>query len=191
MILPDRDIIQNIKLGKIQIDPYNLDDIKGSSVDLHLSDKIIIPVGLSHYNSILGKVEKIIDTKNKETFKHTEIEIIEYFDIQPQKFALSSTIERIKLSPEFSAFVQGRSSWARIGLAVEIAGFIDAGFEGTITLEMFNSSDVPIRIYKGQKVCQIIFAEMKSAPDFPYNSKETSKYQGQSDTTTSKLWQEQ
>jgi dCTP deaminase len=59
------------------------------------------------------------------------------------------------------------------------AGFIDAGFEGTITLEITNINRMPVALYPGMRVCQLAFEQMTSPAEVPYNMKSSSKYQGQ------------
>ncbi|MEK6879136.1 MAG: dCTP deaminase [Nanoarchaeota archaeon] len=180
MILSDNDIRKSIMDKLIDINPRP-DKLEGSSVDLHLEGIIKEPF-------IPGALP-IVDTKNVNTYPFYEEHIFEdYFVVPPKTFVLGSTIEKIKISPNLSAFVQGRSSWARLGLAIEIAGFCDAGFEGQITLEIFNMSNHGIKIYKNQKICQIIFVKMSSIPEIPYNKKETQKYMNQKEPTESKLY---
>ena len=67
------------------------------------------------------------------------------------------------------------------------AGYVDPGFEGTLTLEMFNLSSVPIKIYVGMKIAQLSFFEMKSPSSKVYGEYKN-KYQGQIDPTESMLW---
>lgn len=178
MIQSDKDIKNRMESGDILITPMPK-KIDGSSIDLTLSNVVKLledgPTG-------------IIDTRNKNHFKAKTIEFDDYYDIVPGAFLLAATNEYIKLSPKFSAFVQGRSSWARIGLGVEIAGFIDAGFEGTITLEVFNMSNNVIRVYKNQRICQMIFFRMESEPEIPYNIKESAKYNQQVEPEISRIY---
>jgi dCTP deaminase len=77
--------------------------------------------------------------------------------------------------------VEGKSSLARLGLFVHVtAGFIDPGFEGHITLELFCANGRGITLYPGMPVCQISFENMESPPMRPYGKGATgSKYMGQ------------
>ncbi len=69
------------------------------------------------------------------------------------------------------------------------AGFVDAGFEGHLTLELSNVASLPITIYPGMKIGQISFYKMTSPADNPYGSTATgSKYQGQRGPTASRYY---
>jgi deoxycytidine triphosphate deaminase/intein/homing endonuclease len=69
------------------------------------------------------------------------------------------------------------------------AGFVDAGWDGHLTLELSNVANLPIAIYPGMKIGQISFLRMTSEASVPYGSKETrSKYQGQRGPTPSRYY---
>ena len=70
------------------------------------------------------------------------------------------------------------------------AGFVDAGFDGHITLELANVASLPITLYPGMKIGQISFMEMTTSADAPYGSGATgSKYQGQRGPTPSRYFE--
>jgi dCTP deaminase len=60
--------------------------------------------------------------------------------LEPSKFVLASTQEKISVPNHLAAFVAGRSSVGRLGLQIQNAGFVDSGFQGQITLELYNQS---------------------------------------------------
>lgn len=74
----------------------------------------------------------------------------------------------------------------RMGLFIQNAGWVDPGFEGQITFELFNASDTPILLTAGTRIAQLVFAEMTEACDKPYNG----KYQGQIGATESRIHQD-
>ena len=65
--------------------------------------------------------------------------------------------------------VEGKSSLARMGILVHTAGFIDPGFEGTITLEISNQSNLAVAIYPDMYICQIAIHLMSTPAEVPYN----------------------
>ena len=76
--------------------------------------------------------------------------------LHPGEFVLGSTIERIGLPDDIVARVDGKSSLGRLGILIHAtAGFIDAGFNGQITLELSNVATLPIRLWPGMKIGQI------------------------------------
>jgi len=83
------------------------------------------------------------------------------------------------------------SSLGRLGLLIHsTAGFIDAGVDGHITLELSNVANLPITLYPGMKIGQISFLRMTTPADVPYGTgKLGSKYQGQRGPTPSRYWE--
>lgn len=92
------------------------------------------------------------------------------YALAPNKFTLARTLEHINLPiregrPCFAARIEGRSTFARVGLLVHFtAPTIHAGFEGTITLEMINLAEYPISLFPGMEICQLIIEEVNSTP---------------------------
>lgn len=108
--------------------------------------------------------------------------------IAPREFLLGTTVERVKIPNGYVGRVEGRSSWARKGLVIENAGFIDPGFHGQITLELYNLSPDTLYVPLGERICQITFMVMTSLAERPYGSEGLgSHYQGQEGTTPSVL----
>lgn len=102
--------------------------------------------------------------------------------IKPGEFILAATMEHFAFPNDISGIVKGRSSIGRIGLSVQNAGFIDPGFNGTITLELKNDSNIPICLPKGYPIGQVIFLETMLVSR-PYSG----KYNGQIEATGSRL----
>ena len=70
------------------------------------------------------------------------------------------------------------------------AGFIDAGWDGHITLELSNVANLPITLYPGMKIGQVSFLRMTTPADVPYGAESLrSKYQGQRGPTPSRYWE--
>jgi dCTP deaminase len=92
------------------------------------------------------------------------------YTLQPHKFILGQTLERVTLPirrgrPCYAARIEGRSSFARIGLLVHFtAPTIHAGFHGNIALEMINLAAHPITLYPGMEICQLIVEPLDSSP---------------------------
>ncbi len=69
------------------------------------------------------------------------------------------------------------------------AGFVDAGWDGHLTLELSNVANLPIAIYPGMKIGQISFLQMTTSAEHPYGSDTAgSKYQGQRGPTPSRYY---
>ena len=167
MIYSDIDIIKS----EIRMDPINMDNLQPSSYDVTLGNEFLVP----KYDG-LGLDAKVINNKI----------ITNEIYIENKGFMLATTKETIHLPDYISGFVEGRSSIGRRGLFIQNAGWIDAGFKGQITLELFNATDKPILLVAGKRIAQIVFCEQKSRSVMPYSG----KYQGQSGVVSSRMYQE-
>ena len=78
----------------------------------------------------------------------------------------------------------------RLGLLIHsTAGYVDAGFDGQITLELSNVASLPITLYPRMKIGQVSFLRMTTPADNAYGSgKLGSKYHGQDGPTPSQYW---
>ena len=102
----------------------------------------------------------------------------------PGQFVLATTMEYFNLPDDPTAFVEGRSSLGRMGLFIQNAGWVDPGFEGEITLELFNANRCAIELRSGRRVGQMVFAEIYRPALHPY----AGKYQGQRGATGSRVY---
>ena len=110
--------------------------------------------------------------------------------LHPGEFVLASTFEEVRVGDDLAARLEGRSSLGRLGLVTHsTAGFIDPGFHGHITLELSNSSTLPLLLWPGMKVGQLCLIEMSGPAEHPYGSAvRGSRYQGQRGPTASRSW---
>ena len=187
MILSDRDIKKAIKDGRVAVVSPEGDhekNIHAPSMDLRLGKyfkvyehskfPVLDPLKMDSFAGLT----KLVEITNPE----------EPFIVHPGDFVLGVTMESVKLGDDIVARVEGRSSIGRLGIIIHsTAGFIDAGFEGTITLEITNINRMPVALYPGMRVCQLAFEEMSSPAEVPYNMKKSSKYQGQTLPEESRL----
>ncbi len=183
VILSDVDIRKEISSGRVVIDPFDENAVQPSSVDLRV-DRWFRVFANSRY--------AYIDVKEP---MEDLTELVEASDDQPLilhpgEFILGSTLERVSLPDDLVARVEGKSSLGRLGLLIHsTAGFVDAGWDGHLTLELSNVANLPITIYPEMKIGQLCLFQMTSAAERPYGSKEmTSKYQGQKGPTPSKYY---
>ncbi|WP_407389963.1 dCTP deaminase [Methanobrevibacter woesei] len=187
-ILSDKTIKEYLESGKIAIDPLEDEkQIQPSSVDMRLGDEF----------KVFKVIRKpFIDPKDEEDvssyMESTVVKESEAFIIHPNEFALATTHEYVKLPDDLVARVEGRSSMGRLGVTMHVtAGFIDPGFEGKITLEISNIGAMPVALYPGQRVCQIVFETMTTPAEKPYGHPDrNSKYMNQTRPESSKIKQD-
>jgi dCTP deaminase len=184
MILSDRSIKEEVAKGRIVITPYHPECVQPSSVDVHLSSKFLI------FNSVQHSVINLKE-KQEDLMKMVEVKEGEAFILHPGEFVLGSTVESVKMPLDIAGRIEGKSSLGRLGLLIHsTAGYIDAGWEGSLTLELSNVSPLPITLYPNMKIGQISFQKMTTTVENPYGSKKLgSKYQGQEGPKESKFYQ--
>ena len=96
--------------------------------------------------------------------------------IVPGSRALVSTEERVEIPADLVARVEGKSTWARKGILVHLtAGFIDPGFQGHITLELYSVSHEPVVIPVHEPIAQLSFSRLLT----PANPVYAGHYQSQ------------
>ena len=176
-ILSDKTIKEYLEEGKIVIDTLKDEQqIQPSSVDMRLGDEF----------KVFKVIRKpYIDPKDEEDIaEYMESSTVpegEAFIIHPNEFALATTQEYVKVPDDLVARVEGRSSMGRLGVTMHVtAGYVDPGFEGRITLEISNIGAMPVALYPGQRVCQLVFETMTTPAELPYgHPKRNSKYMKQ------------
>ena len=137
------------------VTPFDPSMIGPCSLDIHLGDRcakyIVSPV-----------LEDIIDLHDRTTFKTIKFTIpTEGIILYPGSFVLANTLEYFKLPNNIVCQLIGRSSIGRLALTIHVtAGLVDCGYEGSLTLEIANLNNKPIRIYPGDKIGQITFEKI-------------------------------
>lgn len=86
--------------------------------------------------------------------------------LHPQQFALGATLEFVRLPATHGAYVLSRSSWGRLGLLVATAVMVQPCFSGSLTLELVNAGDSPIKLYPGLAVAQLAVHSLPSKTEF-------------------------
>jgi dCTP deaminase len=174
MILSDKTIKKLLETGKLVVDPVDEKSIQPASIDVRLGDHFLILE-----DTQMDSLSMDIEPKYREiTGKNVTI--------APHTFLLATTQEYIEVPNNLTAFVEGRSSIGRIGLFIQNAGWVDPGFKGRITLELYNASSLPIKLEAGRRICQLVFCKMDQEAENPYSG----KYQGQRKATGSRVYQD-
>jgi dCTP deaminase len=180
-VLSDGTIRRLVEAGRIGIEPWDERLVQPASVDLRLGDSFRV----FHNHRVTA-----IDLREPPTNLTEEVAIgpDEPFAIHPGEFALGRTLEHVRIPDDIVARIEGKSSLGRLGLIVHAtAGFVDPGFEGTLTLEITNLTRVPIKLYPGLLIAQLSFMALDAPAEHPYGSAALgSHYQGQVAATESR-----
>lgn len=183
MLLSDGDLRKDIESGRLVLDPWDVEMLQPSSVDVRL-DRYFRVFQNSRYTHI--------DPAQQQDELTTPVETPdgESFVLHPGEFVLASTFELFTLPDDLAGRLEGKSSLGRLGLLTHsTAGFIDPGFSGHITLELSNVANLPITLWPGMKIGQLCLFQLTSAAEHPYGSPEAgSRYQGQRGPTPSRAY---
>lgn len=184
MILSDRSIREALESGRIAIDPFDPASIQPSSVDLRLDRSFRV-----FRNHTLGHIDVRKDLSDLTTLVCADE--ADPFILHPGEFVLGCTLERVALPDDLVGRLEGKSSLGRLGLLIHsTAGFVDAGFDGQLTLELSNVASLPITLFPGMKIGQVSFHQMTTPADNPYGAGGLrSKYQSQRGPMPSRYWE--
>lgn len=178
MIASSNTISDEVQGGKIGIERESGEvAIEPSSVDLHLGDQLLRANGT--------KKVVVDDPDTYPEWWETDDLVV-----PAGGFRLAHTDERVALPDEYVGLIHGRSSVGRLGLFIENAGLVDAGFEGQITLELFNPMEYDIELREDMRICQMTLHAHDDPPDVSYSLQNGNKYQEQMGATPSRLYKD-
>ncbi len=184
MILSDKTIKEEIDASRIVIDPLGENAIQPSSVDLRID---------RYFRLFRNHSMRVIDVREdqEDLTELVEVPDGEALILHPGEFVLGSTLERVQLPNDLVGRLEGKSSLGRLGLLIHsTAGFVDAGWDGHLTLELSNVANLPITLYPHMKIGQISFLKMTTEAENPYGSKSLgSKYKFQRGPTPSRYFE--
>lgn len=164
MILSDKRILEEIDLKTILITPFTRECLGSNSYDVHLGKDLAV------------YVDEELDAKKHNLIRHFEIPETGYV-LQPNVLYLGVTEEYTETHAHIP-FLEGKSSTGRLGIDIHAtAGKGDVGFCGNWTLEI--SVKMPVRIYAGMPIGQLIYFPVDGEIEVKYNEKKNAKYSGQ------------
>ena len=172
MILSDVEIVEAIKRKEIIVEPFVEENVGPCSIDLTLSDEFAV-----------FKEGKVIDPQKPETLRES-IEIVKTNDkpfmLKPKQFVLAMTREKIGVSKNIAATLEGRSSIARLGIVVHAAGLVSPGsgmlYPKPLILEVFSQNVSSVKLYPGMRIVQVIFHRLSQPAATGYDEHPRSTY---------------
>jgi len=180
-VLSDGTILALVQAGRLRIEPWDPAMVQPASVDVRLGDSFRV-----FHNHRTAAID--LNDPPAGLTEQVSIGEGEAFVIHPGEFVLGRTQERVSLPDDVVSRIEGKSSVGRLGLIVHAtAGFVDPGFEGTLTLEITNLTRVPIKLYAGKPIAQLSFMALDRPAQRPYGHPELgSHYHGQVEATESR-----
>lgn len=188
MILSQTDIRKEVEAGHISFTPQLEEKQWGeASVDLRLGFQFTKYKDLEGVTISIADGLKSVGRMNLwDTHTLNKVDKFgkpEFFELHPGEFVLALTHESIKVPKHLIGLVEGRSTYARLGLSMhQTAPWIQPGWEGPIVLEISNHGRMVIKLTPlVDRPCQLTFFELKSAlsSDQAYGSRSSDAYQGQ------------
>lgn len=184
-VLADWQIRKRVLSKNLIIDPF---------VDYGQCPEEVISYGLTsggydlrvgtHFLLFSNTSACVVDPKNfqKENFTEVNTEIGKKVVIPPNCFALAETVEYISMPKDLIAEIKGKSRLARAGYVMPTTP-IEPGWRGVITLEIGNLSPLPMAIYAGEGIGQLIFYRLDALPERDYDNKPNRRFQDQKGLT--------
>jgi dCTP deaminase len=160
--------------------PFNMELVNPASIDLCLADKLIIV----EPGSIIDPSNFNFGKHDMTTTRDVKLHYGQHYILQPGSFILASSQEYVNLPADIAGQLLLKSTTARTGIGHAYAGWIDPGFQGTITFELF--SHVPITLRPGMRICQLVLYKL----DWPASKPYQGRYQAQQGPVSAKQEQQ-
>ena len=126
----------------------------------------------------------VVDPKNFDARSFVDIKA-DICIIPPNSFALAKTVEYFRIPRNVLTVCVGKSTYARCGLIVNVTPF-EPEWEGFVTLEIYNTTPLPAKVYANEGISQVLFFESDEDCEVSYKDK-AGKYQKQQGLTLPRL----
>lgn len=104
------------------------------------------------FTNAFGEVVDPKDFKAKAFVESQEASCI----IPPNSFVLTVSKEYFRMPKDILGVCVGKSTYARCGVIANVTP-LEPGWEGNLTIELSNTTPLPVRVYSGEGICQILF----------------------------------
>lgn len=145
------------------ITPFSHDQLQPASYDVLLGH---------HFLAIDEDRMSPVDMGDPSTFDdlyvHHEVAPGGYYKLPSKGFVLACTQEHFCIPTDVVGILHGKSTRARLGLVIESAGFVDPGFRGQLTMEVYNQLPWPIFLRPGLSIAQVSFQMCTGRPERVY-----------------------
>lgn len=163
MVLSDRGIRAALVSGDLQVDPFDDRMIQPASLDVRLGEDFLTGTHLARTD------------QEEQVLWHKGRAIDGVIRLPRNTLILAQTLERVTLGRDLMARLCGKSSFGRKGVMVHVtAGVVDPGWDGVLTLELYNVGPAPVSLVVGEAVAQLVIERMDDEAAVPYRG----RYQG-------------
>lgn len=164
--------------GAPLIEPFDEAQLQPASYDVLLGN-----VFLSVDKARLRPVDLGDQSTFADLYERVELRSGGCFSLSSKGFVLACTSERVSIPRDIVGRIEGKSSLARLGLVIEAAGYLDPGYQGSVTMELYNQLPVPIILRPGLPIAQLSFETTSSVPERIYGDERLGSHYQNSDET--------
>jgi dCTP deaminase len=166
------------------IEPFVESQVRGSAIsygvssygyDIRVADEFKVFTNINN---------TVIDPKSFDPRSFVDVKT-DVCIVPPNSFALARTIEYFRIPRDVLTICLGKSTYARCGIIVNVTPF-EPEWEGTVTLEISNTTPLPAKIYANEGIAQVLFFQSDEACEMSYKDKK-GKYQAQTGVTLPKI----
>src|SRR5664279_5558226 len=166
------------------IEPFVDTQVRGSAIsygvssygyDIRVADEFKIFTNINN---------TVIDPKNFDPRSFVDVRS-DVCIVPPNSFALAHTIEYFRIPRDVLTICLGKSTYARCGIIVNVTPF-EPEWEGTVTLEISNTTPLPAKIYANEGIAQVLFLEADEPCEVSYSDRK-GKYNKQTGITLPRL----
>jgi len=166
------------------IEPFIESQVRGSAIsygvssygyDIRVADEFKVFTNINN---------TVIDPKSFDPRSFVDIKT-DVCIVPPNSFALARTIEYFRIPRDVLTICLGKSTYARCGIIVNVTPF-EPEWEGTVTLEISNTTPLPAKIYANEGIAQVLFFQSDEPCEMSYKDKK-GKYQAQTGVTLPKI----
>jgi len=151
LLLNYTQIKELLNINSIKIEPFDEElQLQSSSIDLRTSDRFFkVPVEINPQIQVIDPKNPYLNILEKDYISDNGI------ILEPKEFILIETLEFISMPENIAFFIQPKYRLVKLGIQITNSGWIEYGFEGNLTLCLFNSSKYPVKIFKEMNIAHI------------------------------------
>ena len=145
--------------------------VGASSVDVRLGNQFIVfrMQRFGDYSPYHQPKQKLRQLQERQVVRYGQ-----HFVLHPGVLVLGCTFEYMSMPCDLEGQIEGRSSWARLGLQIATASPVEPEFKGVLTLELSNVGTIPLKLYPGVRIAQLVVRSAE--PGLTERSKRGRKY---------------
>lgn len=180
-IKPDRWIREQAQKGMIE--PYEENLVREGVISYGISSFGYDLRAAPEWRVFVNAFNTVVDPKNFDTDSLIEVDA-DTCIIPPNSFALTRSVEYLRIPDDVMVVALGKSSYARCGIVANVTP-LEPGWEGHVTLELSNTTPLPAKVYANEGIVQLLFFQGER-PEQTYRDRK-GKYQGQRGVTLPRL----